>query len=69
MHSPLRAVKQLDKKTVEVSVPSLLDELNVPKDSVLIIDLNDAKADEDRSEMLKRHGTEQYSSLCLFGTA
>lgn len=56
VHNPTRALKQLDKKLVVVSADSLLGNLEVPKDSILVVDLNDARDDEDRTEMLKRHG-------------
>lgn len=56
MHSPIRAVKQLDKQIVEVAAENLESDLTIPKDEILIVDLNDARDDEDRLDMLKRHG-------------
>ncbi|KAK9877238.1 hypothetical protein WA026_016982 [Henosepilachna vigintioctopunctata] len=57
VQNPIGAVKQLEKGVTEVSIASLLRNFNVPKDEVLIVDLNDAKDDEDRQDMLRRHDT------------
>lgn len=58
MHSPIRAVKQLDKRISEIATENLQTDLIIPSDSdeILIVDLNDAREDEDRLDMLKRHG-------------
>lgn len=56
VHAPIRAVKQLDKKIVEVTAESLENDLTIPDNQVLIVDLNDAREDEDRADMLNRHG-------------
>lgn len=62
MHSPIRAVKQLDKRISEIAAENLDGDLIVPSDSdeILIVDLNDARDDEDRLDMLKRHGNENF---------
>lgn len=56
VHSPIRAVRQLDKTIVEVSAENLENDLTIPTDEILIVDLNDARDEEDRLDMLKRHG-------------
>ncbi|EFA11226.1 hypothetical protein TcasGA2_TC010758 [Tribolium castaneum] len=61
VQNPVRAVKQLNKEVTELSIASLLSSSNVPKDNILIIDLNDAKDDEPRFHMLKRHDSDIVS--------
>lgn len=56
VQNPIGAIKQLDKDVTELSIASLLSTSDVPKKNILIIDLNDAKDDEQRFHMLKRHG-------------
>lgn len=56
VQNPIGAVKQLGRPVTEISIGSLLNSPNVPEDNILIIDLNDAKDDEQRFRMLKRHG-------------
>ncbi|KAL3285365.1 hypothetical protein HHI36_019473 [Cryptolaemus montrouzieri] len=58
VQNPVGAIKQLGKGVTEISVASLLRNFNVPKDEILIVDLNDAKDDELRTEMLKRHDSD-----------
>lgn len=71
VHSPIRAVKQLDKRITEIAADNLED-LIIPNDEILIVDLNDARDNEDRIDMLKRHGKifsktrEERSSFSLF---
>ncbi|XP_044256758.1 V-type proton ATPase subunit S1 [Tribolium madens] len=61
VQNPVKAVKQLNKEVTELSIGSLLSSSNVPKDNILIIDLNDAKDDEPRFHMLKRHDSDIVS--------
>lgn len=56
IQNPIGAVKQLDRPVTELSIKSLIERPNVPQDNILIVDLNDAKDEEPRSQMLKRHG-------------
>ncbi|RZC43100.1 uncharacterized protein BDFB_008836 [Asbolus verrucosus] len=61
VQNPIGAIKQLDKKVTELSIGSLLNGPNVPKNNILVIDLNDAKDDEQRFHMLKRHDSDVVS--------
>ena len=56
VQNPLGAIKQVNKPITQISISSILSSTNVPKDNIWIIDLDDAKDDESRSHMLKRHG-------------
>ncbi|KAJ8977105.1 hypothetical protein NQ317_008451 [Molorchus minor] len=55
VQNPLRALKHLDEEVTELSIGSLKESLEIPETNILIIDLNDAKDDEHRLDMLKRH--------------
>lgn len=56
-------MKQLtDNDIIEVSVNTLLNKPDVPKSRILFVDLNDARDDEDRNDMLRRHGKTTYSA-------
>ncbi|KAJ3639786.1 hypothetical protein Zmor_003123 [Zophobas morio] len=55
VQNPLGAIKQVNKPITQISISSILSSTNVPKDNIWIIDLDDAKDDESRSHMLKRH--------------
>lgn len=70
VHSPIRAVKQLDKRISEIATENLDRDLIIPSDEILIVDLNDARDEEDRLDMLERHGKShiRYSeSWCIKG--
>lgn len=56
VHNPIYAAKQLDKEIVEVTSATFPEDYNFSKDNILLVNLNDATEDEDRVEMLKRHG-------------
>lgn len=55
VQNPIGAIKELGKEVIEVSLLSLLHNLEVPKGKIVIVDLNDAEDDEQRMQMLKRH--------------
>lgn len=57
VEDPIGVIKGLtDKEVIEVSVNNLMKTNSLPKGEILIIDLNDAKENENRIEMLNRHG-------------
>ncbi|XP_044748839.1 V-type proton ATPase subunit S1 [Coccinella septempunctata] len=55
VQNPIGATKELGKEVTEVPLASLLHNSEVPNGEVLIVDLNDAKDNEPRIQMLKRH--------------
>ncbi|KAJ8934853.1 hypothetical protein NQ314_013124 [Rhamnusium bicolor] len=55
VQNPVKALKHLDEDVIELSIASLRQKLVIPKTNILIVDLNDAKDDEHRLDMLKRH--------------
>lgn len=55
VQNPIGAIKELGKGVTEVSLASLLHHFEIPKNEILIVDLNDAKDNEQRIQMLKRH--------------
>ncbi|KAJ8951415.1 hypothetical protein NQ318_006844 [Aromia moschata] len=64
---PIRALKHLDEEVVELSITALRENLEIPDSKILIVDLNDAKDDEHRVEMLKRHDADIksiYEEIC-----
>lgn len=53
---PVELVKDIPfREVAEVSIKTILDKDTLPPQRVLIVNLNDAKEDEDRTDMLKRH--------------
>lgn len=53
---PVELVKGIPfREVAEVSIKTILDKDTLPPQRVLIVNLNDAKEDEDRTDMLKRH--------------
>ncbi|XP_045461836.1 V-type proton ATPase subunit S1 [Harmonia axyridis] len=55
VQNPIGAIKELGKGVTEISLASLSRNFELPKGEILIVDLNDAKDNEQRTQMLKRH--------------
>lgn len=56
VQNPLNAFKRLESSVVEVSAEDINEDFKFPETEILFINLNDAKDDENRVDMLKRHG-------------
>lgn len=59
VEAPLKAVQHLPGvkvNSVSITEDGLPDGTNLEEGQVLIVDLNDAKENEGRTQMLKRHG-------------
>uniref|UniRef100_V5GYH4 V-type proton ATPase n=1 Tax=Anoplophora glabripennis TaxID=217634 RepID=V5GYH4_ANOGL len=55
VQNPIKALKHLGEEVAEVSISDLKENFDFPATNILIVNLNDAKDDEHRLEMLKRH--------------
>lgn len=57
VEAPVKAIESLSGvKVSKLNVTTDLDDVKIVPGQVHIIDLNDAKENEDRSHMLSRHG-------------
>lgn len=55
VQNPVKALKHLREDYVEISIDKLKEQKHIPKTNLLIVDLNDARDDEHRIDMLRRH--------------
>lgn len=55
VQNPIKSLKHLNKEFTETSIEKFSND-DLSKDTILIINLNDAEDNEDRTDMLKRHG-------------
>ncbi|KAJ8923763.1 hypothetical protein NQ315_010345 [Exocentrus adspersus] len=55
VQNPIKALKHLGEEVTEISVSDVTESLQFPLTNILIVDLNDARDDEHRFDMLKRH--------------
>lgn len=56
VQNPIKSLKHLNKNFIEIDINNF-DDIDIPNDTILIINLNDAEDNEDRTDMLKRHGS------------
>lgn len=56
VQNPIKALKHIGEEVTELSIADLKENLEFPETNILIVDLNDARDDEHRLDMLKRHG-------------
>lgn len=57
VRNPLLAIRQLEKPVTEVNGETYVrDPFEVADNGILLVDLKDARDDEERVDMLKRHG-------------
>lgn len=62
VEDPINVIRELsDNDVTEISLETLNNQPIVPKSRILIVDLNDAKDDEDRNDMLRRHDATIFS--------
>lgn len=55
VQNPTKALKHLGEEVTEISISDLKENFDFPETNILIVNLDDAKDDEHRLDMLKRH--------------
>lgn len=56
VQNPIKATKHASEDVAEISIERLKENFEIPESRIVIIDLNDATENEQRFDMLKRHG-------------
>lgn len=56
VQNPVKSIKHWSDDVYETSIEDLTNEYEIPDSKVIIIALNDAKENEQRFDLLKRHG-------------
>lgn len=55
VQNPIKATRHVSEDVSEISIERLKENFEIPESSVVIINLNDARENEQRFDMLKRH--------------